>query len=175
MKEKKKNPVILILIVLTALAIAVVSILDHEAGKGIGNYFLGNLKTMVTILPLALILISLFEVWVHREKVERLMGEKGGAISYLLAILLGGLTIGPMIVSLPMSAALYKKGARLSIIFTYLGASAVCRIPMTIFEASYLGVKFTIIRYCVSIPLIILTSLIMGRILQKRQFVIEES
>ena len=63
-----------------------------------------------------------------------------------------------MLVSLPVAASLYKKGARLEAIFTYIGAASVCRIPMTIFEASCIGVKFTIIRYTVAIPLIIISA-----------------
>ena len=44
-------------------------------------------------------------------------------------------------------------------IFTYIGASAVCRIPMNLFELSFMGVKFTAIRLTVSLPLVILSSL----------------
>ena len=105
---------------------------------------------------------------------EKHLGEKGGLRSFLWVVILGGTTIGPMIVALPVAASLYRKGARLSVIFTYLGAAAVCRIPMTIFETSYLGVKFTIIRYSVALPLIIVSSVIMGRILNRSGYKIQE-
>ena len=32
----------------------------------------------------------------------------------------------------------------------------ISRIPMTIFEASFLGIGFTLIRFVISIPLVIL-------------------
>ena len=89
-------------------------------------------------------------------------------------IILGGSTVGSMIVAFPVAAALFRKGARLSVIFTYLGAAAVCRIPMTIFESSYLGVRFTIVRYCVALPLIIISSVLMDRILNRLGYVIQE-
>ena len=51
-------------------------------------------------------------------------------------------------------------------VFTYLGASTVARIPMTLFEASFLGLKFTLIRMAAAIPLIVLTSIMIEKILK---------
>jgi len=170
----KKIKMVPLLIILSLITIAVFTIYNGEIGKSMGKTFIEYIMTMVKILPLTFILIALIEVWVDREKVEKHLGEGGGLVSYLWAILLGGITIGPMIAALPVSSALFRKGARLSVIFTYVGAATVCRIPMTLFEASYLGVKFTIIRYAVSLPLIILTSIIMGRALKGKTYEITE-
>jgi hypothetical protein len=41
---------------------------------------------------------------------------------------------------------------------------------MTLFEASFLGLEFTIIRYAVAVPLIALSSEIMGSYLQTREY-----
>ena len=157
--------------VAVVLIFIVVSFLvDFPAGKEITHNLGSYGLEMLRVLPVAFILIGLFEVWVKRETVQRHLGEKGGFRSYIWAIVLGGLTIGPMIVSLPVAFSLRNKGARLSVVFTYIGAAAVCRIPMTILEASYLGVLFTVIRYAVSIPLIILSSWGLGTLLEKRKF-----
>lgn len=171
---KNKQMVTYILIGSAFLFIVVLSFFNKEAGMLIGGAVIKNSLTMLKILPLTFILIALFEVWVEREKVERHLGEKGGMVSYLWVLILGGTTMGPMIVALPVAAALLKKGARLPVIFTYIGAASVCRIPMTIFESSYLGVKFTLIRYAVSIPLIIISSIVMGKILQKKGYRINQ-
>ena len=170
----KKNIIMTIFLSIMILLIIVLYVFSPETGKKIGNAFSSNILTMLKILPLVFILIALFEVWVKKEKVEKHLGEKGGLRSFLWVVILGGTTIGPMIVALPVAASLYRKGARLSVIFTYLGAAAVCRIPMTIFETSYLGVKFTIIRYSVALPLIIVSSVIMGRILNRSGYKIQE-
>jgi hypothetical protein len=77
-------------------------------------------------------------------------------------------------VSFPVAYSLYGKGAKLSIILTYIGASGICRVPMAIFEASFMGIKFTMIRLMVSIPLLILTSIALGDYLTKRNYKIEE-
>ncbi|MDC7233806.1 MAG: permease [Spirochaetales bacterium] len=170
----RKTISLTVIIIICMGALAALFVLDPEAPGAIGRIFASNILSMLKILPFVFILIALFDVWVNREIIERHLGEEGGAVSFLWAVLLGGTTVGPMIVCLPVAAALYKKGARLTVIFTYIAASTVVRVPMTLFESSYLGVKFTIIRYAVSLPLIIGTSVLMGRGLQKKNYEIKE-
>jgi uncharacterized membrane protein YraQ (UPF0718 family) len=168
---KKKNKTVHIVIVVSFLIFIGISILvGFEQGKTMARNFFEFSLNLVVILPCAFILIGLFEAWVKRETVEKHLGRDSGFISYLWAVIMGGCTFGPLIVALPIAYSLYKKGAGLKVIFTYLGAAAVCRIPMTLFEASYLGIKFTVIRYIVSIPLIIVTSIILGSYLEKKNF-----
>ncbi len=45
---------------------------------------------------------------------------------------------------------------------------------MTAFEASFLGLKFTLVRLSVSVPLIILSSLILEKFLKNKNFEINE-
>jgi uncharacterized membrane protein YraQ (UPF0718 family) len=125
---------------------------------------------MLKILPCAFILIGLFEVWVKRKTVETHLGEKSGLRGYLWAVLLAGSTVGGLYVAFPIAYSLHTKGAKLSIIFTYIGASAICRVPMTIFEASFMGIKFSIIRLLVSIPLVIVGSMLLGNYLTTRKY-----
>lgn len=61
---------------------------------------------------------------------------------------------GGLYVALPPAYALHSKGAKLGGVFALVGASAVCRVPTTIFGASFLGIKFTVVRFLVSLPLI---------------------
>ncbi|HEX16335.1 MAG TPA: hypothetical protein ENF44_04320 [Deltaproteobacteria bacterium] len=125
---------------------------------------------MVRILPCAFVLIGLFEVWVKKEAVERHLGRGSGPLGYLWAVLLAATTVGGIYVAFPVAYSLYRKGAKLGVIFTYVGASAICRIPMTVFEASFLGVKFTAVRFSVSLPLLVLTSALLGRYLEGKGY-----
>ncbi len=167
---KKQNIAFIFTAAAYALFIIISFVVNFRQGIEIADNFLIYLIDLLKILPFTFILIGLFEVWVKRETVEKHLGHNSGFAAYFWVILLGGTTIGPMLVSLPVAYTLYSKGAKLSIIFTYIGAAAVCRIPMTIFEASYIGVKFTLIRYAVSIPLVILSSVILGRYLETKNY-----
>jgi uncharacterized membrane protein YraQ (UPF0718 family) len=145
-----------------ACFIALSFFLAFNPGKAIGYNFFSFSVDMLKVLPCAFVLVGLFEVWVKRETVERHFGEQSGIRGYLWAVLLAGTIVGPLYVALPLAHSLYRKGARLSVIFTYIGASAICRIPMTIFEASFLGIKFTVIRLAVSIPLVFVSSIVLA-------------
>lgn len=141
-------------------------------GKAIGGNFLGFALQMVKILPCAFLLIGLFEVWVPKEKVEKHLGRESGILAYAWIILLASTTVGGVVVAFPVAASLFRKGAKLSVVFFYLGASALCRIPMTIFEASFLGLKYSLIRLLVAIPLVYLTSVLLGNSLEKKNYAI---
>jgi len=147
---------------------------DFYPGMEMAHHFQFFALDMLKILPCAFILIGLFEVWVKNETVERHLGERSLFMGYVWALLLAGTTVGGLYVAFPVAYSLYRKGARLSVIFTYIGAAAVFRVPMTLFEASFLGLKFTLIRFLVSLPLILLSSIILGVYLKKKRFRIED-
>jgi uncharacterized membrane protein YraQ (UPF0718 family) len=153
-----------------ALFIIISLITRYGPGKEIGMNFAVFLIGMIKVLPCAFILIGLFEVWVKNETIQKHLGAASGFKGYVWAVLLSGTTVGGLYVAFPVAYSLYNKGARLSVIFTYLGASALCRIPMTIFEASFLGLKFSIIRLLVSLPLVIVTSMLLGSYLTKNKY-----
>jgi uncharacterized membrane protein YraQ (UPF0718 family) len=132
--------------------IAAAFLTDYEPGQKIGRDFVFFAWDLLKVMP---ILIGLFEVWVPAEAIKKHCGEDSGFTSFLWAILLAGTAIGGIQMTFPVAYALHKKGARLGMIFTYVGAAAICRIPLTTFEASLLGLKFTIIRWAVSLPLVI--------------------
>ena len=159
-----------IIIIIYGLFVCFSFMLDFQPGKEIGFNFGNFTLTMLRIVPLAFILIGLFDVWVKRETIEKHLGIESGPLSYLWAILLSSTTVGGLYVAFPLSFSLYRKGARLSVIFTYLCSAAITRIPMTIFEASLLGVKFTAIRFLVSIPLVILSSILLEKYLLRHGF-----
>ena len=149
-------------------------ITGFDPGKQIGKNFITFSVDMLKILPCAFILIGLFEVWVKKETVEKHFGKESGIRGYMWAVLLAGTTVGGLYVAFPVAYSLYNKGAKLSVIFTYIGASAICRVPMTIFEASFMGIKFSAIRLLVSLPLVIISSILLGDYLEKRNYKIME-
>ena len=169
-KKDKKRIIYFIIIAIYFTFVLYANISGISSGIQIGKNLISFLSYMVKILPCAFILIGLFETWVSREKVEKHLGHEGGLRGYIWGIILAGTMAGGLLVALPVSSALYRKGARLSVIFTFISASAIVRIPMTLFEASFLGVEFTAIRWFISIPLIIIFSIFLERYLLKQNY-----
>jgi uncharacterized membrane protein YraQ (UPF0718 family) len=163
-----------VIILLFIVFVSVSWIVDYNPGKEISGNLASFALEMVKILPCVFVLIGLFEVWVKSETVEKHLGEGSGIKGYLWGVLLAGTTVGGLYIAFPVAYSLFNKGARLGVIFTYIGASALCRIPMTIFEASFLGIKFSLIRLLISLPLVIVTSMLLGNYLTKRGYKITE-
>jgi len=171
----KRNSIVRIAIILSYAIFVVLSwIFGFGPGREISHNFASFSLDMLKVLPCAFILIGLFEIWIKRETVEKHFGEKSGFRGYLWGILLASTTVGGLYVAFPVAYSLYSRGAKLGVIFTYIGASAICRVPMTIFEASFLGIKFSAIRLLVAIPLVVITSMLLGNYLRKRNYEIVE-
>ncbi|MTI47282.1 MAG: hypothetical protein FH761_05540 [Firmicutes bacterium] len=122
-------------------------------------------KKIKKILPSfikMLILISVMLYLLPDKTIAKYLGGTNIFRETILASALGSITIMPGFIAFPVAYSLYSKGAKLSIVLTYIGAAALTRIPMTIFEASFLGIKFSVIRLLVSIPLVILSSIVIG-------------
>jgi len=171
---KRKQGIAIVFVGSFALFLVVSVAACFEPGQRIGAAFAGTALDILKLLPCAFVLIGLFETWVKRETVQRHFGEHSGVKGCVWAVLLAGTTVGGLYVAFPTAAALYRKGASLSVIFTYIGAAGVCRIPMTMFEASFMGAAFTIVRLGVAVPLIVLTSIAVGHVLANRGYRISE-
>lgn len=166
--QKGPSPALLVFLGIYAAAVLAAIVLDVPVGIEVGQNFLAFAREMVLILPAAFVVIGLFEVWVPREAVERYLGEHGSRLlQWFWMVMLASTTVGGLYVSFPVAAALRHKGARLGLVFSYIGLSGVCRIPMTLFEISFLGVPFTVIRYLVSVPLVIFVSELLGSALER--------
>ena len=173
----KKNQITIIRWVVALLYILFVGLsftMDIEPGKRVGWKFIEFLIYILKIMPFAFIAMGLFEVWVKQETVERHLGEESGIKGHFYAILLASMMLGGLLLAFPLAYVLYQKNAKLSVIFTFLGSAAVCRVPMTILEASFVGIGFSLVRWMVSLPLIVISSIIMGNYLSKHNYEIKQ-
>jgi uncharacterized membrane protein YraQ (UPF0718 family) len=161
--------------VLFALFVIVSVAAGFAPGREMGRNFLGFFVQMLRVLPCVFVVIGLFEVWVKTGTVERHLGHGSGLRSYVWAVLLAGGTVGGLHVGLPVAHALYVKRARLGVVLAFLSSAGICRIPMTLFEASFLGWKFTAVRFAVSLPLVLLSSAAIGHWFDRSQYELPDS
>ena len=156
------------------LFVALSVVAGFEPGARIGHTFLATLADMMNVLPCAFVLVGLFDAWVKPGTVEKHMGAGSGIRGHLGALLLAGTTVGGIFVAFPIAYSLYKKGAKLEVVFAYIGLSGACRIPMMTFEASFMGITFTGVRIAVTVPLIYLSSIALAAFLGKRGYELSE-
>ena len=157
-----------LLFIIFSILIGVGFILDLNIARGVFANFYSFFLTMLKFIPAVFILIGLFEVWIDQDLIEKHLGKDSGFLAYFWVLILASTTVGGLYVAFPVASALYKKGASPRIIFSYIGTAAICRIPMTLFEASYVGFSFTAIRWLVSIPLVVISSILMEKFISEK-------
>ena len=163
-------------IIVAFIIFAVISFyLDYSPGINIvKNNFWGFLKEMIFALPVMFILVGLFDVWVSKERVQKHIGEASGIKGAMLIMLLAFIQAGPLYAVFPVAYILWKKGTSATNIFIYLSSASIVKIPMLAFEIGFLGLKFSLLRIFISIPVFIIVAIIMGKYFTKNKCEIKQ-
>lgn len=106
---------------------------------------------MMLVIPPVFILLGLLDVWVSKETMVKAMGKGSGLKGVLLAFFLGSAAAGPLYAAFPVAIALLKKGSSFHNVLILIGAWSTTKIPMLVFEASSMGLEFTLIRFALNI------------------------
>jgi uncharacterized membrane protein YraQ (UPF0718 family) len=159
---------ITIFIILSAVSFAI----GFDPGKTISTNFRVSFIEMISFIPFLFIIVGLFDVWVPKEKIQRHIGDESGIKGIAVVVLLAMLQAGPLYGAFPVAYILFKKGASIRNIFIYLGAFSSMKIPMLGIEIGYLGIKFTLVRTLISLPLFIAIGFLMDRLLKNKGFVV---
>jgi len=121
--------------------------------------------TFLINLPPVFVCIGLLDVWVERESMIRIMGERSGIRGVAVSFLLGTVTALPLYALLPVAGMLVRKGSRIMNVLVFLCTSVSVRIPLLLFEISSLGFAFTAVRCAANIGSLLLTAFLIDRIL----------
>ncbi len=172
MKQKQKKKYTFDFSIIAAFVVFVGLSFYYHYNPGISilkDNFWVFLKEMIYALPVMFILVGLFDVWVSREKVQKHIGKASGIKGILLVMLLAFLQAGPLYAAFPVAYILWKKGTSATNIFIYLAASSTAKIPMLAFEIGFLGLKFSLLRIFITIPVFIVIGTIMGKYFEKNK------
>lgn len=140
-----------------------------ETGKKSFELTWQNFLEMLSVVPPIFILLGLLDVWVKRETMIKIMGEKSSIIGTLIAFLLGSAAAGPLYAAFPVAGMLMKKGSKFSNVLIFIGAWSTTKIPLLLFEASSMGWTFMLLRFTIDIPVIILIAFITEKILKQKE------
>jgi len=133
-------------------------------GEQVGRSIWGMLREMAVILPVMIILVGLFEVWVPRASIERFLGREAGWKAVPWLVLLATLQAGPLYGAFPVAIGLARKGSSPRNVFIYLGAFSSLKIPLLTFEVGFLGWPFSLARVLISLPAFILVGVLLDRL-----------
>lgn len=127
-----------------------------------------SMVEMLSVLPPIFILLGLLDVWVKKETMVKYMGEGSGWIGIVLAFFLGSAAAGPLYAAFPVAVTLLKKGSSLTNVLILIGAWSTTKIPLLLFEASSMGLQFTILRFGLDIVGIAVIALLSNRFLNAK-------
>lgn len=165
MKFIKKNK----FLVLSVLLLIVISFIDinltYKAFTNTGD----QLFKMLLIVPPIFILIGLFDVWVPRETIIKLMGENSGVRGMALAFLLGAFSAGPTIAAFPLAMIMIKKGAKYSNVLFFIMVWSSLKIPIFFFQISMVGLKLALIINGTMLIVFIVGAILSEKILSKEE------
>lgn len=118
---------------------------------------------ILAILPPVVLLIGLLDAWLPKSFIATHLGRKSGAKGMLIAILMGSVAAGPLFSAFPIAVSLLNKGSRIANVVVFLGSWATIKLPMTLMESHFLGIKFSILRTVVTIPFVLLIGVLVER------------
>jgi len=127
-----------------------------------------NMLEMLSVIPPIFILLGLLDVWVKRETMIKLLGEKSGFLGIAIAFFMGSAAAGPLYAAFPIAGILLKKGSKLSNVLIFIGAWSTTKIPLLLFEASSMGWQFMMTRFLINIPGILLIAFLIEKLLTSK-------
>lgn len=127
------------------------------AVQGLSNtgYYI---KEMLMIMPVIFVLTALMDSWVPKETIIKYLGAQAGVKGMALSFVLGSVSAGPVYAAFPFCIMLHGKGASIRNVTIILSAWAVVKVPMLLNEAKFLGLRFMVLRWLLTLVAILILS-----------------
>lgn len=153
------------LLSVSLISIAILYILSPDKGETAVLSAIDNFASVGMVLPPIFILIGLMDVWVPKEIMVKYMGRRSGILGGVLAVILGSVGAGPLVVAFPIAALLIRKGARLAYVFLFLGAWTSVKLPIFMFEWVNFGRQFTLVHVMTSMTVYLIGGFVIEKAL----------
>jgi len=163
LKFIKKNKFLII----SLISLVIISFVDIKLTYVALENSYSQILSMLIIVPPIFLLIGLFDVWIPRETVIKLMGEKSGIRGMLLAFLLGAFSAGPTIAAFPIALMMLKKGAKYSNVIFFFMVWSSLKIPIVFYQITTLGFQLSMIINVTMLVVFIISALLTERLFSK--------
>jgi len=118
---------------------------------------------ILVFIPGFFILLAIIEVLLSHEWAVSHLGKHSGFKGALWSFLLGSFLPGLVFLAFPLSAVLLKKGVSKFNVMLFISAWACFNITEEVFEIHFLGWKFFLLRFVITLPLLILIAFAMEK------------
>lgn len=157
------------LFLFSLVLLGILTLFKPQVGIKSAGITLFQLTQMLLVVPPVFVLLGLLDVWIPRETMVKYMGENSGLKGMFLAFIIGSFAAGPLYGAFPIASVFMKKGVKFTNLMIFIGAWSTTKIPMLMFEMTYMGMKFALTRLAVDIPGIIFIAFTLNRSLSKKE------
>lgn len=168
MSDRYRIPTGYVLGTVCAVFLALAQVRQIEMGQRLATELCAFLVKMALLLPCVFALIGLLDAWIPSEWTKKQIGEGSGLRGALCVTLLAMFQGGPLYAAFPAAHLLREKGCSIRNVFLYLGAFSSLKIPMALFEASFLGWRFALVRAAIALPVFVLIAEAMAIYIRRR-------
>jgi uncharacterized membrane protein YraQ (UPF0718 family) len=138
------------------------------------NFFLIIKKVILILTNIYYVFIIIFILmiisyyFIKPKQISRYLGEKSGIAGWIISIIGGIISTGPIYMWYPLLKDLKKQGARDAYIATFLYNRSI-KIPILPIIILYFGIKYTIILMIVMIVFSVIQGIIVEKIIKKNE------
>lgn len=133
-----------IFLVVMILIYSAVAVFDFSLFRVVVSTFERIFWRILPILPLIFGLIFLSNLFLEPKQIKEYLGKESGLKGYLISIVGGIISTGPIYMWYPLLEDFKEKGMRLSLIATFLYNRAI-KLPLLPVIIFYFGWSFTLV------------------------------
>ena len=122
----------------------VVAFIDPDLAKEAFWIFFGILMQIIPVLVFVFFLLFITDLFIRPEKVAKYLGSESGVTGWLVAIVAGIISSGPIYVWFPFLSEMREKGMKTGLAATFLYNRAV-KVPLLPLMIYYFGFAFTVV------------------------------
>ncbi len=138
------------IIIMYAVAIALIVIAYKKGDNAHIQGFKSGWILFRNTLPLvfaAFLIAGLIQVLVPEKFIINWLGVRSGLRGIMIGAVAGALTPGGPYISFPIVASLYRAGAGIGTVVAFVAAWSLWSLARFPYEISFIGAKFTLIRF----------------------------
>lgn len=112
------------------------------------NTFVQSVKIIIAVF----FFIGLLQVWLSSETLSKIMGKEAGLFKYVIASIVPLFIGGSLFSIFPLLSTLLEKGASIGAVLAFITAWSG-KAPLIPLEIHFLGLRFTVLRTILIIPM----------------------
>lgn len=155
-------------LIFVAFLYLICAIFNHNLCVGALTNFLNLLKNVLPVLLIVFVLMFFSNLLLKTEKIIKYLGHDSGVSGFLISIIFGILSAGPIYMWYPLLADFKEKGMKDSLIATFLYNRAI-KLQLLPIMIYYFGLKFVMVLSIYMIIFSVINGISVGKFLTQKK------